>query len=190
MRIQEAIIVEGIYDKIKLDRIVDAIIVPTYGFSLFTDAARLSYIRTLAEKTGIIILTDADSAGQKIRKFLQENIQSGTVLHAYIPGVSGKEKRKKKPAAAGFLGVEGVSDSLILEALSRVTSQKEAHAAPQITMQDFFLQGLSGQANSKEKRKALAEAAGLPPLLSKKALLSAVNAVLTADEFDALCKTL
>ena len=190
MDIREAIIVEGVYDKIKLDRIVNAVVVPTYGFSLFTDTARLSYIQTLAEKTGIIILTDADSAGQKIRNFLQENIKSGTVLHAYIPGVSGKEKRKKKPAAAGFLGVEGVSDALILEALMRVASKKEATASSPVTMQDFYAYGLSGQADAKERRAQFAKAAGLPPLLSKKALLSAVNAIMTADEFAALCKNL
>lgn len=189
MKMKEAIIVEGIYDKKKLENIVEATIVPTYGFSIFTDDARLSYIRALAEKNGIITLTDADAAGQKIRHFLEEKMPPGTVHHAFIPGIVGKEKRKSTPSSAGFLGVEGVPDAVILDALLKVAHQNTKNSAP-ITTQDFYAAGLLGNENSKEKRRKLASLMLVPPNLSTKALQSAVNALLTLEEFKALCEKL
>ncbi|MDD6308894.1 MAG: DUF4093 domain-containing protein [Clostridia bacterium] len=186
MQIREAIIVEGIYDKIKLSSIVDAVIIPTYGFSIFTDAPRLAYLRNLAKKRGLILLMDADAAGQKIRNFLEEQMPAGTVKNAYIPGIEGKEKRKNKPSAAGFLGVEGVPAEVIQKALSAVAHTTN-HAENPITTADFYQMRLSGHADSNKRREQLAKALGLPPRLSGKALLAAVNAVVSRTEFLELC---
>lgn len=182
MKIKEAIIVEGIYDKITLSGFCDALIVPTYGFSVFTDEALLSYIRSLAEKTGIIILMDSDAAGFKIRSFLSERIQSGTVRHAYIPAVLGKEKRKARPSKEGTLGVEGQTGEVLLKALAAVSTEKEDAARP-ITKLDFYEDGLSGKSDSAEKRALLSSHLSLPPRLSGKALLSAVNALMNYEEY-------
>lgn len=182
MKIKEAIIVEGIYDKITLSGVCDALIVPTYGFSVFTDEPLLGYIRSLAEKNGIIILMDSDAAGFKIRSFLSERIKTGTVRHAYIPAVSGKEKRKNRPSSEGTLGVEGIDKAVLLEILEAVSTPKENSSRP-ITNLDFYEDGLSGKSDSAEKRALLSAHLSLPPRLSGKALLSAVNSLMTREEY-------
>lgn len=182
MKIKEVIIVEGIYDKITLDSVCEALVVPTYGFSVFTDSARLGYIRSLAEKTGIIILMDSDSAGFKIRSFLSERIKTGSVRHAYIPARGGKEKRKNRPSAEGTLGVEGQDKETLLEILRAVSTPKEETARP-ITSQDFYRDGLSGREDSARLRALLSAHLSLPPRLSAKALLAAVNSLMTYEEY-------
>ncbi len=182
MKIKEAIIVEGIYDKITLASVCEALVVPTYGFSIFTDEARLSYIRSLAEKTGIIILMDSDAAGFKIRSFLTERIQTGVVRHAYIPALPGKEKRKNRPSAEGTLGVEGIGRETLLEVLRAVATPADA-SARQITSMDFYRDGLSGGEKSAFLRADLARHLHLPPRLSAKALLSAANSLMTYEEY-------
>lgn len=188
MKIKEAIIVEGIYDKITLASVCDALVVPTYGFSIFTDAPRLSYIRSLAEKNGIIILMDSDSAGFKIRSFLREQIKTGVVRHAYIPAMPGKEKRKARPSAEGTLGVEGIEKDRLLEILSEVCTKEEVQS-PGITYMDFYRDGLSGGAKSAKLRALLSSHLSLPPRLSAKALLSAVNSLMTREEYLAFIKS-
>ncbi len=183
MKIKEAIIVEGIYDKITLDSICDALVVPTYGFSIFTDEERLSYLRSLAEKTGIIILMDADSAGFKIRSFLTEKIKTGQVRHAYIPARPGKEKRKNRPSAEGTLGVEGQDKDTLLSALLAVSTKAEENIRP-ITNMDFYRDGLSGGGDSAHRRALLAAHLSLPHRISSKALLTAVNALMTYEEYE------
>lgn len=189
MKIKEAIIVEGIYDKITLDSICDALIVPTYGFSIFTDDERLSYIRTLAEKTGIIVLMDSDAAGFKIRTFLKERIKTGKIIDAYIPACKGKEKRKTRPSAEGTLGVEGLDKDTLVSILSSVTEATEKKSA-EISGADFYEDGLLGSENSVTLRGKLSEKLSLPQKLSTKALLKAVNALLTYEEYKALIKNL
>ena len=189
MQIREAIIVEGIYDKIHLDSMVEALVVPTYGFSIFTDRERLAYISALAEKTGIIILMDSDSAGFKIRAFLHEHIPQEYIRDTYIPAVSGKEKRKKRPSAEGTLGVEGISRETLLEILETVSTSRTP-CAEKITDLDFYRDGLLGGANSRDMRAALAKQLSLPPTLSKKALLAATNALMTKAEYTAWRATL
>jgi len=184
MKIKEAIIVEGIYDKITLDTICDALVIPTYGFSIFTDKERLSFIRSLAEKNGIIILMDSDRAGFKIRSFLQDQIKTGTVRHAYIPACEGKEKRKARPSAEGTLGVEGLDKETLQKILNAVSTPAES-AVRQITSMDFFRDGLSGGENSAQLRAMLAVRLSLPPKLSAKALLDATNALMTYEEYKA-----
>lgn len=182
MQIQEAIIVEGRYDKITLDAVCDALVVPTYGFSIFTDRERLSYIRSLAEKNGIIILMDSDSAGFKIRAFLHEQIKTGTVRDAYIPARPGKEKRKSRPSAEGTLGVEGLDKESLLEILHAVSTPSQTPTR-QITSMDFYRDGLSGSADSAERRALLASYLSLPPRLSAKALLAAANSLMSYEEY-------
>ncbi len=189
MQIQEAIIVEGIYDKIHLDSIVEALVVPTFGFSIFTDADRLSYIRALAKKTGIIILMDSDAAGFKIRSFLHEHVKEGRVLDAYIPALAGKERRKTRPSAEGTLGVEGVPGETLLEILTAVSTPTTTPKS-EITHLDFYRDGLLGAPDSSKLRAALSSHLSLPPNLSKKALLAAVNALMTREEYAAFLSSI
>ena len=189
MQIKEAIIVEGMYDKIHLDSIVEALVVPTFGFSLFTDRERLSYIQALAKKTGIIILMDSDSAGFKIRSFLHEHVKEGRILDAYIPALSGKEKRKTRPSAEGTLGVEGAPRETLLEILKTVSTPLPS-PKEEITHLDFYRDGLLGGPDSRRLRAALSRHLALPPQLSKKALLGAVNALMTRAEYDAFLASL
>ena len=189
MKIKEAIIVEGIYDKITLDSICEALIVPTYGFSIFTDTERLSYIRMLAEKTGIIILMDSDAAGFKIRSFLKERIKTGKIVDAYIPACIGKEKRKSRASAEGTLGVEGIDKDTLKTILSSFTEAADNISAG-ISSTDFYEDGLLGGVNSTWLRSKLSEKLSLPRKLSTKALLKAVNTLMTYEEYKAWVKNL
>ncbi|MBQ4247912.1 MAG: toprim domain-containing protein, partial [Ruminococcus sp.] len=119
IKINEAIIVEGKYDKIKLSSIVDAVIIITNGFGIFKDEEKLGLIRYYAQKTGIIILTDSDAAGRKIRGYIKGAVKGGKITNVYIPDVFGKEKRKTKPSAEGKLGVEGIDVDTLLEAFRK-----------------------------------------------------------------------
>ncbi len=183
IKINEAIIVEGKYDKIKLCSIVDAVIIVTGGFCIFKDEEKLALIRYYAEKTGIIILTDSDSAGRKIRGYIKGAIKNGSVKNVYIPDIFGKEKRKVKPSAEGKLGVEGVDKDIILEAFRKAgITAGERTAPPDITKLTLFELGLSGGNNSSELRKKLQKKLGLPSLLSAGALIEVLNTMMTAEE--------
>ncbi len=189
--IKEAIIVEGKYDKIKLSSIVDAVIIVTNGFGIFKDSEKLELIRNYAEKTGILILTDSDSAGRKIRGYIKGAVPNGSVRNVFIPDVFGKEKRKEKPSAEGKLGVEGIDKKLILEAFRKagVTSE-ERTSAPDITTAVLYELGLSGGKNSSELRKRLQSSLGLPSLMSASALMEVLNTMMTADELSEHMKKL
>ncbi len=193
--IKEAVIVEGTYDKIKLSSFLDGIIYVTGGFSVISNGKRLQTIKTLAEKTGIVILTDSDSAGFKIRNYIKQSIPEELVKHAYIPEIAGKEKRKTRAGKEGLLGVEGISQELIIKALADAGCEinGEASRIPEhkpITKADFYLLGLSGDENSAKKRHALAKSLGLPSKISANMLLSVVNRILTPDELAKLCDEL
>ena len=172
IKIDEAVIVEGKYDKIKLSSVIDAVIIVTNGFSIFKDSEKLELIRYYAEKTGIIILTDSDSAGRKIRGYIKGAVGSGRVTNVYIPDIFGKEKRKTKPSAEGKLGVEGVDVKTILSAFEKAgvtASQNEKRS--DITKYTLYELGLSGGKNSSELRERLQVSLGLPRLLSSSALV-------------------
>ena len=190
--VKETIVVEGTYDKIKLSGFIDSLIFTTNGFAVFKNKNAQKSLRTLAESTGIVILTDSDSAGIKIRNFVKQLTQSGRVLHAYIPEIAGKEKRKTAPGKEGLLGVEGISEEIIIDAIrksgARVDGASDGKRADKpITKADFYRLGLSGGADSEDKRRRLAKMLGIPSKLSANMLLSAVNRLLTEDE---LCKML
>ena len=156
IKIDEAIIVEGKYDKIKLSSIVDAVIIITNGFGIFKDTEKLELIRYYARKTGIIILTDSDAAGRKIRGYIKGAVGDGKITNVYIPDVFGKEKRKVKPSAEGKLGVEGMDPKVLLEAFGKSgITASEGGKRSDITKLTLYELGLSGGENSRELREKM-----------------------------------
>ncbi|NLP26961.1 MAG: DUF4093 domain-containing protein [Clostridiales bacterium] len=183
LRVEQAIIVEGKYDKIKLASIIDGIIIQTNGYGIFKDKEKVALIKFYAEKTGIIILTDSDSAGFLIRNYIKGIIPNDRITNVYIPDVFGKEKRKSKHSCEGKIGVEGIDKDIILEAFSKAgILSSEGVKRESITRLDFFELGLSGRANSSELRRNLLKKIKLPELLSTQGLLEVVNTIYTREE--------
>ncbi len=183
LKIKEAVIVEGKYDKIKLSSVVDTVIITTEGFRIFKNPEKLSLIRYYAEKTGIIILTDSDSAGFKIRGFLKGAVNKGRIINIYIPDIFGKEKRKEKASAEGKLGVEGIPVKIISDAFRKAgISSSDEPSKNDITSVTFFELGLSGKPESKSKRIKLQKYLGLPELMSASSLMEILNTMYTANE--------
>ena len=179
------IIVEGKYDKIKIHSIADAYVISTNGFQVFKNRELVSLIRSLAEKTPIIVLTDSDGGGKVIRSHITSVLPKEKLIQLYIPQVAGKEKRKTAPSAEGFLGVEGI-DAEYLYRLLKPYHGMDASFHPcksSITKLDFYLDGLSGKANSAEKRNALSRMLNLPVNMTANALLAAVNILWTREEY-------
>ena len=188
-KIREVIVVEGRYDKNTLSQIIDAVIVETEGFGVFSDKEKLELLRRLAEKRGIIVLTDGDGAGFVIRNYLKGAIDKSLVKHAYIPDIQGKEKRKSFPSKEGKLGVEGMKPETIIEALKRAGATFEdggGEVDGGITKTDMYTLGLSGAKDSSLKRQELLKRLKLPERLSPNALLDVLNALMTRDEFFAI----
>lgn len=184
LSIKEAIIVEGKYDKIKLSQIVDGIIVDVCGFNIFRDKEKIEFIKKLADKNGIIILTDSDHAGFMIRNYLNGIIPDSKIRHAYIPDIYGKEKRKIRYSKEGKLGVEGIPDKILISILKKVSTNKTIKKNDKvITKLDFFEAGLSGGPNSSQKRKVLLKRMDLPENLSQNALLKVLNEIISYDEY-------
>ena len=189
VRIREAIVVEGKYDQNTLRQIVDTAVIPTHGFGVMKDRELLAFLRTVAEKRGLILLTDSDGAGFVIRNFLKGALPKEQVRHAYIPDIAGKERRKKAPGKEGKLGVEGMEPAVLLEALRRagatfLDEAAEAPAGTPITKADLYAWGLSGGPDSREKRLALLKALNLPSHMSANALLEALNLLYTKETFE------
>ena len=185
LTIKEVIVVEGRYDKNALRQVVDAVILETGGFAIFNDRQKQKLLRTMAERRGLIVLTDSDGAGFVIRNFIKGCVDPRLVRHAYIPDIRGKEKRKTAPSKEGKLGVEGMRPQVLLEALRRAGASVEdgAKSAPRITKADLYARGLSGGADSASKRKALQKRLGLPEHLSADALLDVLNALMSREAF-------
>ena len=191
IRVKEAILVEGRYDKIKLASLVDGVILEAGGFSLFRDREKLAYLKRLAKERGLILLTDSDGAGFVIRGKLASHIPPEHLKHAYIPDVYGKERRKARPSKEGKLGVEGMDLATLRAALERAGATiLEGEAAPSpanqsepVTKSDLFQLGLSGKADSAQRRKELQRALGLPERLSANGLVQAINALYSREEF-------
>ena len=189
MKIKEVIIVEGKYDKIRVDSAVDAVVLETNGFGIFRDAQMRKLIKRYAETKGIIVLTDSDSAGFVIRNHIKNIASSGTVKMAYVPEIKGKEKRKAQGGKEGLLGVEGIDNRIIIDALIRAGCNEEEQT-PKITNIDLFNLGYSGKADSKEKRTRLLKELNLPVKLSNTALLDALNAFCDLEKLKKLTKIL
>ena len=186
IKIDRPIIVEGKYDIIKLSGIVDTLIIKTDGFGIFKDKEKQQLLRRLAKEKGIIVLTDSDSAGFLIRKFLKSSIPDEQITHVYIPDVYGKEKRKTQAGKEGKLGVEGISEEVLLEGFRKagvICSDSVAESRRLITNIDLYDAGLMGKDNSKEKRQRLMKALALPERLSTSSLLKILNTFVTYEEF-------
>ncbi len=182
IKIALPIIVEGRYDKSTLSGFVDATVITTDGFSVFNNKEKQMLIRRLCSD-GAIILTDSDGGGKQIRSFLSGIVGGDKIYNLYIPKISGKEKRKQKPSAAGTLGVEGMSRDVLSRLLEPFATNAESVAKGGITKTDFFVDGLSGGANSSLKRAELARLAALPDDISANALLEALNILYSYDEY-------
>ena len=185
IKLKQAVVVEGKYDKIRLENILDATIITTDGFGIFKDKDKKNLIKILAEKCGIIILTDSDYAGQMIRKHIEKIVPKEQLVSVYLPAILGKEKRKTTPSAQGLLGVEGTDDAIILEALSRVgvTGEKREKTGRKINKTDMFNIGISGGVGSKEKRANLCLYLGLPETLPANSLLDVLNSLYGYEDF-------
>lgn len=193
LKLKQAIIVEGKYDKIKLSSIIDAIIIQTDGYGIFKDKEKLDLIRFYANSTGIIILTDSDSAGFKIRNYLKGAIGDGNIINVYTPDVFGKEKRKIKQSAEGKLGVEGLNVDLILQAFQRANItgiSTDSCNIKKITHTDLYTLGLSGNSNSKKLRAELLKYLQLPERLTSSGLLEVLNTMFSLEQVEDIVKSI
>ena len=193
VKIKEAILVEGRYDKNTLSQIVDATILETSGFGIFQDKRQMSLLRRVAEKRGLIVFTDSDGAGFVIRNHIKSAIPGKYLKHAYIPDVFGKERRKSAPGKEGKLGVEGMRPDVILEALRRAGATVEGACTAkqaQITKQDLMELGLSGGPDASVKRLALLKKLDLPEHMSANAMLQALNLLYDFSELRTIVEEL
>lgn len=180
-KVREVIVVEGRYDKNTISQVVDATVVTLGGFAVFNDREKLAFLRRLAQERGLIILTDSDGAGFVLRSYLKGALPRDRVKQAYIPDITGKERRKRRPGKEGKLGVEGMPPAVLLEALRRCgatfedESAEAAPAEPPITKADLYALGLTGGPDSAEKRRALLRQLDLPAHLTTNGLLEALN---------------
>ncbi len=193
VKIKEAIVVEGRYDKNTLSQIVDATILETAGFGIFKDKQQMALLRRVAEKRGLIVFTDSDGAGFVIRNHIKSAIPGKYLKHAYIPDIMGKERRKSAPGKEGKLGVEGMRPEIILDALRKAGATIEGEMAPTaqvITKQDLMVLGLSGGPDSGARRLALLKKTNLPERMSANAMLQALNLLYTLEELTTIVETL
>lgn len=185
--VKEVIVVEGRYDKNTLSQCVDAVIIETSGFGIFNDGQKQRLLRKMAERHGMIVLTDSDGAGFMIRNFIKGCVDPKYVKHAYIPDMYGKERRKTKASREGKIGVEGMRPEVLLAALRRagatIGDEKETDGQRRITKADMFRAGLSGKEGSAEKRRELLQRLELPERMTADALLEVLNATMSRDEF-------
>jgi len=186
------LVVEGKYDAARLSHLTDAMILLTDGFGIYKDKKRQQLLKALAKKNGLILFTDSDAAGFRIRTYITNLVGAEHVVQAYVPAIHGKEKRKPQPGKEGLLGVEGVDDAIVLQALKDALGpEADAAAVPKpagraITYTDLYNWKLSGTPGSAERKYALLNALGLPPRLSKKELVEALNRLYSFEELDKL----
>lgn len=195
LKIKEAIVVEGRYDKNTLSQIVDTLILTTEGFQVFKRRDKAELLRRVARERGLIVLTDSDGAGFVIRNHLKSILPPEQLKQCYIPDVYGKERRKKHPGREGKLGVEGMSPEILREALQHcgatlLDEDASLKSGREITKADLFLDGLSGGPESARKRQALLHALRLPEHLTANALVQVLNTLLTYEEYQAQIEAL
>lgn len=193
VRIREAIVVEGRYDKNTLSQIVDAPILETSGFGIFKDQQQMALLRKAAHTRGLIVFTDSDGAGFLIRNHIKSAIDGKYLKHAYIPDIPGKERRKKTPGKEGMLGVEGMTPRVILDCLRRAGAtfeDQQATQAGEITKQDFVALGLSGGKNSSALRRALIKKLDFPAHMSANGLLQAMSLLYSLEELERMVGSL
>lgn len=188
IKIKEAVIVEGKYDKMQLSKVCDALIITTDGFRIFKDKDKREFLKALAQRQGLIILTDSDRAGFVIRSHLKSFIPQEYIKNIYIPDVKGKEKRKDKPSKEGLLGVEGISEETLAALLKEAEAKCLEPKGDPITKADLYALGLSGQEGSSKLRQALIKELSLPSRLTTNSLLEILNSAYTREEFFEFCK--
>ncbi len=182
--LRQAVVVEGKYDKIKLSNFIDALIIVTDGFGVFKDKQKLELIRLMAKKRGIILMTDSDSAGFIIRNFLSDAVKEGEVTHVYVPEIGGRERRKAKTSSDGLLGVEGLSEQIITDALSAAGVIGEARPDNDpVTKLMMFDDGFYGAPNSARLRVKLCTELGLPTRISSNMLPKVISQVCGKKEY-------
>lgn len=186
IKVNQVVVVEGKYDAIKLDSIIDGLIIPVNGFSVYTDGEKKSLLKNLGRKNGIILVTDSDSAGFRIRNYVQNICRGSEIINVYIPPVQGKESRKRAPSKEGLLGVEGIDKETLLKCLSDagVNSAGISVHKESLTYADLFELGLSGTHNATDNREKLAKYLNIPSKLSKKALLEVLNRMCTKQQIE------
>ena len=193
INIEQAVIVEGKYDKIKLSSVINGVIICTDGFHIFKDSEKMKLIRHYAMKKGIIILTDSDAAGFKIRNYLKGSVE-GNIINVYIPDIFGKERRKAEPSKEGKLGVEGMSEEVLLEAFRRAGVDghhtDSCHEKGGIDKMLLYELGYSGAPDSSLRRRQLLEALDLPSLLTAGAMADILNTMITPEELEELTEKL
>lgn len=186
-KLKQAVVVEGRYDVNALRQIIDAPVFQTRGFGIFSDREQLALLRTAARRRGLVVLTDSDGAGFVIRNYLKGALAGENILHAYIPDIYGKEKRKAQAGKEGKLGVEGMRPEVLVQALRDAGAEIDGTArrtgGEPVTKADLYALGLSGGADSAARRKALQRQLGLPEHMSANALLQALNLLFTRSEF-------
>ena len=185
LHIPYPVIVEGKYDRLRLLSVMEGQVLTTDGFGIFKKQEKLALFRRLDEKTPIIVLTDPDGAGTLIRAHIGAAVPKDRLIPLYVPRVAGKEKRKKEPSAAGFLGVEGQERGVLYDLLAPFAATAPTRAAAGLTKADLFAAGLTGCAGSAARRDALGAALGLPPGMTPNAFLAALNVVVTKEEYEA-----
>ena len=190
MKIKYPIIVEGKYDKIKLDSLVEATVITTGGFEIFNSSEKASLIKRLCQKDKIILLTDSDGGGHLIRSHIKTMLPPDKVINLYVPRVEGKEKRKRSASKEGFLGVEGPEKDTLLKLLEPFSQEGEGKVSGGITKSDLYRYGLSGREDSAQARAVFLESIGLPPNMSPNAMLSALNILYTKDELEELLSSM
>ena len=188
IKLSQAVIVEGKYDKIKLSSLLDAVIITTDGFGIYKDKEKTELIRTLADTCGIIILTDSDSAGLRIRNHIKGCCKNGNIINVFVPQIKGKEKRKIAPSAEGYLGVEGLDSEILKSALSKAGVTAENDSTTQthdfLTKSDMMDDGMIGAPGSSVLRRNVLLALGLPPILSANTMLEVINRLYTKEEYE------
>ncbi len=180
------VIVEGRYDKARLSGVIDAQIITTAGFGVFSKKEQLSLIRVLAAERGVIVLTDSDGGGKQIRSYLASALPKEKVYHLYIPEIKGKERRKSAPSKAGTLGVEGMDNAILYDLFRPFAEENALEARGGITKTDLYTLSLTGAQDAAARRDTLAVRLGLPTGMTPNALLSAVNILYTREAFLAL----
>ena len=184
LHIEDVIVVEGKYDKERLKKVTDAPIICTHGFELYRSKRIIDSIRKMARTHGVIVLTDSDRAGFRIRNYIKQCLgKDARVMHAYNPPVQGKEKRKEKPGADGLLGVEGIDEDILSDILKKAATVKEGEPLEAVSKAQFFADGFSGKPDSADKRKKLARKMSLPPNISANAMLELINKMYGAEEY-------
>lgn len=183
IKIKEALIVEGKYDKMQLKKVCDALIITTDGFRIFRDKEKKEFLKALAKRQGLLILTDSDRAGFVIRSHLKSFIPPEYIKNIYIPDIKGKEKRKDKPSKEGLLGVEGIDEATLSNILKQAEVKSQSENTDPITKVDLYNLGLCGKENSSNLRGALIKELALPARLTTNSLLEILNSAFTRDEF-------